>query len=60
MDSLTDLRRATARRQAVMDQEAERWHAAIRAALADGHSQRTVADAAGITHTRVQQILRGE
>ena len=31
---------------------------AIRAAVSDGKSHRAVADAAAVTHTRVQQILR--
>jgi transposase len=34
--------------------------AAIRDAVADGHSQRAVAKAVGFTHTRVQQLLRSE
>jgi hypothetical protein len=34
--------------------------AMIRDAVADGNSHRTVAGWAGMTHTRVQQILRNE
>lgn len=56
MDSLIRVRRAAARRRA----SDTHWREAIRQAIRDGHSQRTVANAAGITHTRVQQILRDE
>jgi hypothetical protein len=38
----------------------ETWRKAIREAVAFGNSHRAVAEAAGVTHTRVQQILRGE
>jgi plasmid stability protein len=56
MHPLTRVQRATVKRRAA---EAE-WRAAIRAAVAGGSSHRAVAEAAGVTHTRVQQILRGE
>ena len=55
-DSLARVKRATASRFRA-EQE---WRTAIRVAIADGHSQRSVATAAGVTHTRVQQILRGQ
>jgi regulator of protease activity HflC (stomatin/prohibitin superfamily) len=56
MDPLTRMRRATARRSAAEKD----WRAAITEAVAEGKSQRAVAEAAGVSHTRVQQILRGE
>jgi transposase-like protein len=56
MNPLTRVRRATARRSR---SEAE-WHDAIRAAVASGESLRVVAEAAGISHVRVLQIVRGD
>lgn len=38
----------------------ENWKAAIRAAVAGGVSLRRVGEAAGVSHVRVLQILRGE
>ena len=32
---------------------------AIKAAAAEGHSLRAIADAAGVSHEKVRQILRG-
>jgi len=55
-DPLTRVRRATARRS----RSETDWRASIAAAIAAGKSQREVARAAGVSHTRVQQILRGE
>jgi hypothetical protein len=59
MDALARVRRATATRARLIDRETERWRETIRQAVAEGHSQRAVGEAAGVTHTRVQQILRG-
>ena len=52
-DSLARVKRAAARRS----RAEEEWRAAVRAAVEE-HSHRAVAAAAGISHTRVQQILR--
>lgn len=54
--SLTRLRRLGARRESA----SEAWRQAVLDAIADGHSQRVVGEAAGVSHTRVQQILRGK
>lgn len=56
MDSLIRVKRAYIRRASVTQQCRD----AIIAARADGHSLRTIADAAGISHVRVLKILRGE
>lgn len=52
-DSLRRLRQLTGRRNRVTDE----WQAAIREAVAEGHSLRTVAEAAQVTHPRVHQIV---
>ena len=52
-DSLARVKLATVRRSRA-EQE---WRTAIREAVAE-HPQRAVAAAAGVSHTRVQQILR--
>lgn len=54
MNPLIRVKRATVKRRAA---ESE-WRAAIRGAVSEGQSHRAVAEAAGVTHTRVQQILR--
>jgi transposase-like protein len=54
MRPLTRVRRATARRSRT---ETE-WREAIRQAVADGHTLRAVAEAAGVSHVRVLQITR--
>jgi transposase-like protein len=53
---LTRVRRATARRSR-SDTE---WREAIRAAREAGLSLRAIAEAAGVSHVRVIQLLRGE
>lgn len=56
VDSLTAVRRAALRRE-----EAEhRFRGAIFTANAAGHSLRKIGAAAGVSHTRVLQIVRGE
>ena len=54
MDSLTRVRRATARRTAAETG----WHEAIRTAVRDGASLRTVGKAAGISNVMVLKITR--
>jgi transposase-like protein len=55
LDPLTRVRRATARRSR---SEAE-WREAIRTAVASGRTVRAVGEAAGVSHVRVLQIVRG-
>ena len=54
MKPLTDVRRATARRR----RSEQEWRKAIRRARAEGETLRAIAEAAGVTHPRVIQILR--
>jgi transposase-like protein len=54
--ALTKLRRVTGRR----DRAASDWRQAILDAHAAGCSLRAIAAAAGVSHVRVIQILRGE
>ncbi len=54
-DSIACLKRATRRRSSAD----EGWRLAVKEAAKD-NPQRAVAAAAGVTHTRVQQILRDE
>lgn len=53
---LTRVKRATKRRAAAE----EEWRVAIREAHAEGASLRAIAEAAGVSHVRVLQIVRGE
>lgn len=54
MGTITTLKRATKRRAS----SEEAWRSAIRDARAEGQTFRAIADAAGVSHVRVQQILR--
>jgi hypothetical protein len=56
MIALQAVRRATVRRVAAE----QAWRDAIVKAVAGGYSHRAVGKAAGVSHTRVQQILREE
>ena len=56
MDSLSRLTRLTRER----DLAVAEWHAAIRAAREAGFSNRAIADVAGVSHVRVQQIIKGD
>jgi hypothetical protein len=53
-DPLKRVRQATRRREA----SEEAWRRAIREAVAAGESLRRVADAAGVSHVRVLQLVR--
>lgn len=55
MTTLQRVRRVTAQRTRV-DEE---WREAIIRAVAEGETLRTVAEAAGVSHVRVHQIVRG-
>jgi hypothetical protein len=56
MDSLARVKRVGKRRATVMQE----YRAAIRAAREDGHSLRTIADAAGVSHVAVLKVLKAD
>lgn len=56
---VADATAARAQRRKAYEAADAGWRQAIRDALAAGHSQIAVADAAGITQGRVAQILAG-
>lgn len=55
-DPLAAVKRLTVRRGKLNTE----WQDAIREAHRNGQSLRTIAEAAGVSHMRVQQIVRGQ